>query len=64
MNPIQAGLDTVLMGPGPFTIFAPNDDAFGDAARALGVTKMELLNLPNLPDILKYHVISGKVKSG
>jgi uncharacterized surface protein with fasciclin (FAS1) repeats len=41
------------MGAGPFTLFAPNDDAFADAARALKITKIELLALPNLPDILK-----------
>ena len=58
---LQAGLDTVLTGEGPFTVFAPNDDAFADAARALKITKIDLLNLPNLGDILKYHVIAGKV---
>ena len=51
------------MGEGPFTLFAPNDDAFADAARALKISKIELMALPNLGDILKYHVISGKVMS-
>ncbi|GAX73446.1 hypothetical protein CEUSTIGMA_g898.t1 [Chlamydomonas eustigma] len=59
----KAGLDKVLMGAGPFTLFAPNDDAFADAARALKITKMELLALPNLPDILKYHAVAGLVMS-
>ena len=58
----QTGLDAVLLGPGPFTLFAPDDDAFADAARALKITKLELLALPNLADILKYHVIAGKVR--
>ena len=31
------------MGAGPFTVFAPNDDAFADAAKALKVTKVELM---------------------
>jgi uncharacterized surface protein with fasciclin (FAS1) repeats len=30
------------MGPGPFTLFAPDDDAFGDAVKSLGATKMTL----------------------
>ena len=51
------------MGEGPFTLFAPNDDAFADAARALKISKIELMALPNLGDILKYHVIAGKVMS-
>lgn len=49
------------MGDGPFTLFAPNDDAFADAARALKISKIELMALPSLGDILKYHVIAGKV---
>ena len=49
------------MGAGPFTLFAPNDDAFADACKALGTTKIELRNLPALPDILKNHVVKGSV---
>lgn len=59
----KTGLDKVLTGPGPFTLFAPNDDAFSDAARALKISKLELMALPNLADILKYHVIAGIVMS-
>ena len=44
-------------------VFAPDDDAFSAAARALKLSKIELLALPNLGDILKYHVLSGEVKS-
>ncbi len=49
---LQNGLDTVLMGPGPFTLFAPNDDAFAAAAKKMGKTKMELQTLPGMKDIL------------
>lgn len=59
----KAGLFQPLSGPGPFTVFAPDDDAFGAACKQLGVSKLELMSLPNLPEILKYHVISGKVLS-
>jgi len=52
-----------LSGPGPFTMFAPDDDAFAAAAKKLGVTKLELMNLPTLGDVLKNHVVAGKVLS-
>ena len=42
-----------LMGPGPFTVFAPDDDAFVAVAKKLGTTRLGLLELPNLGDILK-----------
>ena len=56
-----AGLVDTLKGEGPFTVFAPTDDAF--AALPAG-TVDELLkpeNKQNLTDILLYHVVSGKV---
>ncbi|KAG1679412.1 hypothetical protein FOA52_007703 [Chlamydomonas sp. UWO 241] len=59
----KAGLGETLMGAGPFTVFAPNDDAFGAAAKKLGITKVDLLALPNMKDILLYHVVSGNVSS-
>ena len=51
------------MGPGPLTVFAPNDDAFTEVIKALGTTKLGLMALPNLADILKYHVVAGSVMS-
>ncbi len=55
-----AGLEETLRGEGPFTVFAPTDDAF--AALPAG-TVDTLLEDPtgDLKDILTYHVISGKV---
>jgi uncharacterized surface protein with fasciclin (FAS1) repeats len=50
----QEGLDTALVGAGPFTVFAPTDAAFA----AVG-TPEEILALTGLADILKQHVISG-----
>ena len=56
-----AGLVDTLKGAGPFTVFAPTDDAF---AKLPAGTVDELLkpeNKQKLSDILLYHVVSGKV---
>jgi len=56
-----AGLVETLSGEGPFTVFAPTDDAF--AALPAGTLDSLLLpeNKQQLTDILLYHVVSGKV---
>merc|ERR1712032_749247 len=59
----KANLVDTLSGTGPFTVFAPTDQAFTNALTALGLTKTQLLDKPDLADILKYHVLSGKVMS-
>ena len=56
-----AGLVDTLSGDGPFTVFAPTDDAFAAALEDLGLTAEELLASPDLADILTYHVIEGEV---
>ncbi len=55
------GLVDTLKGEGPFTVFAPTDDAF--AALPEGTVESLLLpeNKQQLTDILLYHVVSGKV---
>ena len=57
---VQADLLATLQGPGPFTLFAPTDQAFSDAGIDLGA-----LDTPEgkatLSDILLYHVVSGEV---
>jgi uncharacterized surface protein with fasciclin (FAS1) repeats len=58
-----AGLVDTLKGEGPFTVFAPTDDAF--AALPAGTVE-ELLkpeNKDKLTSILTYHVVPGKVMS-
>ncbi len=50
-----AGLEDALRGDGPFTVFAPTDEAFG----ALGLSDEDLLALPDLAEILLYHVVPG-----
>jgi len=55
-----AGLVDALNGEGPFTVFAPTDEAFGALLEELGVTAEELLANPDLANILLYHVVSGE----
>jgi transforming growth factor-beta-induced protein len=57
----KAGLVETLSGPGPFTVFAPTNDAFAALLAELGITAEELLNSPDLASILTYHVVAGKV---
>ncbi|MEO0493645.1 MAG: fasciclin domain-containing protein, partial [Actinomycetota bacterium] len=57
----EAGLVETLSGEGPFTVFAPTDDAFAAALDALGLTAEELLANEALAEILTYHVVAGEV---
>lgn len=52
-----ADLVEALQGPGPFTVFAPNDAAF--AKLPPGTVQTLVQNPPQLARILKYHVVSG-----
>jgi len=52
-----AGLADTLSGPGPLTVFAPNDDAFGKLPQ--GTVENLLKDIPKLKDVLTYHVVSG-----
>jgi transforming growth factor-beta-induced protein len=57
-----AGLVETLSGDGPFTVFAPTDEAFAAALDALGLTAEELLgDTELLTSVLTYHVIAGEV---
>ena len=60
---IEADLAGTLSGEGPFTVFAPTDDAFLTLAGALGATAEDLLALPELTDILLYHVVGATALS-
>lgn len=57
----QANLVTTLQGTGPFTVFAPTDDAFAAYLAANELTEEQLLASDALTDILTYHVVAGKV---
>jgi uncharacterized surface protein with fasciclin (FAS1) repeats len=54
-----AGLVDTLAGNGPFTVFAPTDDAF--AALPDGVLAGLLEDIPSLTEVLTYHVVAGSV---
>ena len=56
-----AGLTETLSGPGPFTVFAPSDNAF--AKLTTGAIDSLLKDIPKLTSILKYHVVSGEYTS-
>jgi transforming growth factor-beta-induced protein len=53
---VSAGLVDALQGEGPFTVFAPTDDAFA----ALPEGTLESLTVEQLTDILLYHVVPAK----
>ena len=57
----QAGLVSTLSGPGPFTVFAPTNDAFDRAPPGLVSTLMMPENKALLTKVLTYHVIPGKL---
>jgi len=58
-----AGLGATLKGPGPFTVFAPNDAAFAKLPQGTIDTLLKPENKAKLVSILSYHVVSGKVMS-
>ena len=55
----EAGLVDTLKGPGPFTVFAPTDEAFAKIPKS-DLDKL-LANKAKLKAVLTYHVVSGKV---
>jgi len=60
---VKAGLVETLSGAGPFTIFAPTDEAFQALFTQLNVSGIADLSAAQLLPILKYHVVSGNVRS-
>jgi len=56
-----AGLVETLQGPGPFTVFAPTDDAFAKLPAGTVESLLEPGNKDKLVAVLTYHVVSGKV---
>ena len=56
-----AGLTETLSNEGPFTVFAPNDDAFAKLPE--GTVEGLLKDKEKLTAILTYHVVSGKFKA-
>lgn len=58
-----AGLVETLEGPGPFTVFAPTNEAFAKLPAGTVDTLLKPENKPMLTKVLTYHVVSGKLDS-
>jgi uncharacterized surface protein with fasciclin (FAS1) repeats len=58
-----AGLVDTLNGPGPFTVFAPTDDAFTKLPAGTVDTLVKPENKDTLVKILTYHVVPGEISS-
>ncbi len=56
-----AGLDTALKGDGPFTVFAPTDEAFSKLPS--GAVEELLQDVIKLRKVLEYHLVSGKINA-
>ena len=56
-----ADLAGALSSPGPFTVFAPTDEAFAKLPEGTVETLLKPENRQQLVDILKYHVVSGRI---
>lgn len=56
-----AGLVETLSGPGPFTVFAPTNDAFAALPAGTVDTLLKPENKAKLTQVLTYHVVSGKL---
>lgn len=59
----RANLVETVQGPGPFTVFAPTNDAFTELYRILNVSGVDEIPVATLTDVLLYHVVSGRVFS-
>jgi uncharacterized surface protein with fasciclin (FAS1) repeats len=58
-----AGLVDTLNSPGPFTVFAPTDDAFAKLPAGTVETLVKPENKDTLTKILTYHVVAGRISS-
>ena len=58
-----AGLVDTLEGPGPFTVFAPTNEAFAKLPAGTVDTLLKPENIDQLKKILTYHVVAGKMTS-
>lgn len=57
----QAGLVSALQADGPFTVFAPTDEAFAKLPKATVAHLTDPANKAELIKVLKYHVVQGRV---
>ena len=59
-----AGLVETLEGPGPFTVFAPTNEAFDKLPAGTVDTLLKPENKATLTKVLTYHVVAGRRSSG
>lgn len=59
----SADLATLLSEPGEFTVFAPSNQAFAKLPKATLESLLKPENKEQLQEVLKYHVVSGKITS-
>ena len=59
-----AGLVETLKGEGPFTVFAPNDEAFAKLPAGTVENLLKPENKDQLVSVLTYHVVPGKIMAG
>jgi len=57
-----SGLNQVLSGTGPFTLFAPSDLAFGKLEGGVIENLLKTENKLKLADLLNHHVVAGKIE--
>ena len=55
-----AGLEETLAGPGPYTLFAPKNDAITDLPKGTWDTLMKPENKEQLKKVLQFHIVAGK----
>ena len=60
----RTGVRVQLAGCGPFTLFAPTDAAFAALLQQFNLTETELLSLPELPEVLRYHLLAQRIPAG
>jgi uncharacterized surface protein with fasciclin (FAS1) repeats len=56
-----SGLDQVLSGKGPYTVFAPTDIAFAKLDKGILDNLLKPENKTKLTDLLSHHVVEGKI---
>lgn len=58
---IASGLEHVLSGKGPFTVFAPTDSAFNKLDKSVMANLLKPENKAKLIDLINHHVVVGKI---
>lgn len=58
---VQATIDNSISGPGPWTVFAPTDDAFAVLADELAIPASELVNSQFLSNIVNNHIVNYEI---